>query len=210
MRGVACGDRCYPAWQRLTLIGVGTVLTLMPVGCAYRELSTPTVLESLRPAVALFGSGTLTTPNTTSKAITYNTALAPVGAAMTATIIPSSDNSTTAEFTVSGLLPTRGYSVYAHTKACGTTPDAAGPRFQNHRDPAASNNSRYPTPSNEIWLDVHTDAAGAGTSRTTVPFILTDRVPRSIMVHDATQAPTSPGQAVKAGTRVACLTLSIR
>ncbi|MGH3709380.1 MAG: superoxide dismutase [Pseudonocardiaceae bacterium] len=212
MRGTLCGDRSHTAWRRLTLVGVGAALTLMPAGLAYQGLSTPTVLESLRPAVVLVGSGTLTTPNTTSKAITYNVDLAPVGAAMTATLSPSSDKSTTVEFTVSGLLPGQGYSVYAHIKACGATPDAAGPRFQNRQDSvrAPSTNSRYPDLSSEIWLDVHTDSAGAGTSRTTVPFVLTDRVPHSIMMHDATQTPTSPGQAVKAGARVACLTLSIQ
>jgi superoxide dismutase, Cu-Zn family len=221
MRGVTRSDRPGTAWQRLTLIGVGAVLTLMPAGVPYRGLGTPTVAgtrmvaEIGRPTVVLFGSGTLTTPNTTSKAITYNISLAPVGAAMTAIIRSSSDESTTAEFTVSGLLPTQGYAVYAHTRACGSTPDAAGPRFQNREDSAVaprtpSDNSRYPNLNNEIWLDVHTDVAGAGTSRTTVPFILTDRLPRSIMVHDATRSPANPGQAVTAGARVACLTLSIR
>jgi superoxide dismutase, Cu-Zn family len=163
--------------------------------------------------VSLFGSGTLTTPSSTSKAITYNPDLAPVGAALTAALIPSSDGSTTAELTVSGLLPNRGYAVHAHTKACGATGEAAGPHFQNHGDPAAtpqapSTNPEYANPRNEIWLNVRTDTAGAGTSRTTVPFVLTDRVPGSIVVHEAMQTSTGPGEAGQAGARIACLTLS--
>jgi superoxide dismutase, Cu-Zn family len=173
------------------------------------------VHESPKAVVLLFGSGTLTTPNPTSKAITYDPDLAPIGAAMTATIRPSSDKSTTAEFTVSGLLPHQGYAVYAHTNACGADPEAAGPRFQNRRDPAPiphapSSNPRYADPSNEIWLDVHTDIVGAGTSRTSVPFILTDRAPGSVVVHELMQTPTEPGHAANAGARIACLTLSKR
>ncbi|MGH3769786.1 MAG: superoxide dismutase [Pseudonocardiaceae bacterium] len=167
------------------------------------------------PIVSLFGGGPLTTPNPTSKATTYNPGLAPVGATITAALISSSEGSTTAEFTASGLLPDRGYAVHAHTTACGATGEAAGPHFQNRLDPAAtpqeaSSNPEFANPRNEIWLDMHTDAAGAGTSRTTVPFVLTDRVPGSIVVHEATRTATGPGQAGKAGARIACLTLSRR
>ncbi len=208
----------HTAWRRLTLIVIGAVVALIPVSCAYQGLSRPTPplgSESPQPAVSLFGSGTLTTPNPTSKAITYNPDLAPVGAAVTAALIPSSEGSTRAELTVSGLLPNRGYAVHAHTKACGATGEAAGPHFQNHPDPAAtpqapSTNPEYANPNNEIWLDVRTDAAGAGTSNATVPFILTDRVPGSIVIHEGMQTPTAPGQAGQAGARIACLTLSGR
>jgi Cu-Zn family superoxide dismutase len=165
--------------------------------------------------VSLFGSGTLTTPGPTSKAITYNPQLAPVGAAVTAVLTSSSDGTTTAELTVSGLLPNRSYAVHVHTKECGATGEAAGPHYQNQMDPAAtpqapSTNPEYANPRNEIWLDVRTDAAGAGTSRTTVPFAFTNRVPGSIVIHEAMQTSTGPGQAGQAGARIACLTLSGR
>jgi superoxide dismutase, Cu-Zn family len=174
-----------------------------------------TASENLKSQVFLFGSGTLTTPNPTSKAITYDPDLAPPGAAMTASLIPSPDGSTRAELTVFGLLPNRGYAAHAHTKACGTAADAAGPHFQNHLDPAAkpqapSTSPRYANPNNEIWLDVRTDDTGAGTSSTTVPFIFTDRVPGSIVVHEGTRTLTDPGNAGKAGARIACLTLAER
>lgn len=218
MRGFFRGDQSHTMWRRLVIIVAGAVLTVTPLGCAYRGLSMPTPSAGNSGpvhAVSLFGSGTLTTPNPTSKAITYNPGLAPVGAAVTAALIPSSDGSTRGELTVSGLLPNRGYAAHAHTKACGATGEDAGPHFQNHVDPAAtpqapSTNPEYANPRNEIWLDVRTDAAGAGTSRTTVPFVFTDRTPGSIVIHEAMQTSTGPGQAGQAGARIACITLSGR
>jgi Cu-Zn family superoxide dismutase len=158
---------------------------------------------ALRPVV-LFGSGTLTTPNATSKAITYDPDLAPIGAAMTATVTPTSEGST-ADVTVFGLVPNRGYVVFAHTKACGSTASVAGARFHYRPDPAvlsrmAPTESERANPVNEISLNVRTDATGAGTSRTTVPFIPTDLAPASMVVHDETQR----------NVRLACLTLSAR
>jgi Cu-Zn family superoxide dismutase len=198
------------------LLIVGTVMA--PIGCAYQGISMPThaaFVESPDSAVAVFGSGTLTTPNPTSQAITYDPDLAPIGAAMTASLIPSPDGSTRAELTVSGLLPNRGYAAHANINACGVAPEAAGPRFQNHLDPAAtprtpSTNPRYANPNNEIWLDVRTDSAGAGTSSSTVPFVLTYRAPRSIVMHEAMRTSSDPGHAGNAGARIACLTLAER
>ena len=206
------------AWRRFMAIVIGAVLIATPLGCAYRGVGAVTpaaAYASPKPAPLLFSSDTLTMPSPASKAITYSRDLAPIGAAMTVAMTPSSDGSTRAEFAVSGLLPNRGYAVHAHTKACGANGDAAGPHFQNHIDPAAtpqapSSNPEYATPSNEIWLDVRTDATGAGTSRTTVPFVLTDRAPDSIVVHEAMQTATDPGHAGKAGARLACLTLAGR
>jgi Cu-Zn family superoxide dismutase len=213
MREILRTDRSHHDWRRSTLVGIGAVLVLMPIGGAHRGPGTftPARYDSLRSTV-VFGSGTLTTPSSKSKAISYNPDLAPIGAAMTATVIPTSEGST-AELTVFGLLPNRSYMTYAYTKACGATADAAGRRFQNHLDPAAraqapSTNPEYANPENEIWLAVRTDAAGAGNSRTTVPFVLSDRTPGSFVVHDAVLSPTKDEGTV--GARVACLTLSRR
>jgi Cu-Zn family superoxide dismutase len=203
--------------RQLTIIAAGVVLAVTPAGCAYRGISMPSPSAGNpgpAPKVSLFGNGTLTPAGPTAKAITYNPSLAPTGAAVTAIVVPSSNGSTRATLTVSGLLPNRGYAVHAHTEACGATGEAAGAHFQNHEDPAAtpqapSTNPEYANPKNEIWLDVHTDATGAGTSSTTVPFVFTDnRVPGSIVVHEATQTSTAPGQAGEAGARIACLTLA--
>ena len=198
--------------HRLTLAVVAaTAVALTSIGCS----SAPHSLVAggiPKSAVVLQGTGTLTAPNPTSLAVSYNPAAAPIGAELTATIGRLTD-STVAEVAVSGLLPNRGYAVHAHSKACGATGDAAGPHFQNRLDPAAtpqapSTNPDYANPSNEFWLDLRTDAAGAGTSHTTVPFTFTDRAPGSIVVHEAMMTATAPGQAGQAGSRLACLTLS--
>ncbi|MGH3694435.1 MAG: hypothetical protein ACRDRX_10710 [Pseudonocardiaceae bacterium] len=209
-------DRSHTARRWSTLIGVGTVLALTPIGDPYLGLSTPMTLawyESARTEV-LFGSGTLTMPNSTSKAITYDPRLAPIGAAMTATIIPTSEGST-AELTVLGLVPNRSYAVSAHTKACGTNANTAGTRFHFSPDPApraptTSSDPELAEPEGEISLQVRTDAAGTGTSRIALPFTLTDRVPGSMVVSDGTPGTTDPDQAGKARARIACLTLSRR
>ncbi|MGH3550310.1 MAG: superoxide dismutase [Pseudonocardiaceae bacterium] len=193
--------------RRLTLATVIAVVALTPAACAYKGLS-----MAAQSAVTLHGDGALTEPNATSTAMTYNTALAPVGSRLNVVFNPS-DETTNAQLTVSGLLPNRGYAVHAHTNACATDPAVDGPHYQNRVDPTAtpqkpSTNPEYANPSNEIWLDVRTDATGSGTSRASVPFVFTDRGPGSIVVHEGMQTETGPGQAGTAGARIACLTLS--
>ncbi|MBV8997281.1 MAG: superoxide dismutase family protein [Pseudonocardiales bacterium] len=163
-------------------------------------------------AVTLQGAGALAPATRSSTADTYNPALAPAGARVSATMTPSGDT-TTVELTVSGMLPNRGYAVHAHTNVCGDTGVAAGPHYQNRIDPAAtpqkpSSNPEYANPRNEIWLDVRTDSTGSGTTRTTVPFVFADRGPGSIVVHEAMETATAPGKAGQAGARIACVTLA--
>ncbi len=209
-----------PMRRRLRLVTVTAILALMPMACAYNGLSMPAVT-----AMTLHGDGTLTqptpesasTPNTGTLAYTYNPTSAPQGARLAVVMAPS-DESTNAELTVSGLLPNRGYAVHGNVNACSPNPAAEGPLYQNRVDPAVnptsisgetSTNPEYANPRNEVWLDVHTDGAGSGTSRTAVPFVFTDRGPGSIVVDDATDTPTALGQAAKGGgARAACLSLS--
>ena len=196
-----------PMRRRLTLATVIALLALTPTACAYKGLT-----MAAQSAVTLHGEGALTEPTATSTADTYNPALAPVGSRLKVALNPSNET-TNAELTVSGLLPNRAYAAHAHTHACGADPAAAGPHYQNSIDPAAtpqapSTNPEYANPRNEIWLDVRTDATGSGTSRTTVPFVFTDRGPGSIVVHQGMQTETAPGRAGEAGARIACLTLS--
>jgi Cu-Zn family superoxide dismutase len=237
MRGHSWSDRHYTPWtcaqpcmqavtigrpvrRRLKLATVTAILALMPMACAYNGLSLPAVT-----AMTLHGDGTLTQPtpestsrpNTGTLAYTYNPALAPPGAHLTVVMAPSGE-STNAQLTVSGFLPNRGYAAHANVNACSPNPAAEGPLYQNSVDPAvnptsitgeSSTNPGYANPRNEIWLDVHTDAAGSGTSRTTVPFVFTDRGPGSIVVDDAPDTPTALAQAAKGGVaRIACLSLS--
>lgn len=208
-----------PLRRRLNLATVTAILVLMPMACAYKGITLPAVT-----AMTLHGDGTLTQPtpestsraNTGTLAYTYNPALAPPGARLSVLMSPQ-EESTNAELTVSGLLPNRGYAVHAHVNACSPNPAGEGPHYQNRVDPAvnptsvspeASTNPEYANPRNEIWLDVRTDANGSGTSRTTVPFVFTDRGPGSIVVHEAMETATGPGQAGKAGAQIACLSLS--
>ncbi|MGH3936075.1 MAG: superoxide dismutase [Pseudonocardiaceae bacterium] len=197
----------HPMRRRLTLAMVTVAVAATPMACGYQGLTMPAVT-----AITLRGQGALTEPNPNSNAITYNQELAPPGARLAVTMIPAAET-TNVELTVNGMLPNRGYAVHAHTNACSEIPDSQGPHFQNNVDPAASwptqpsVNPEFANPNNEVWLDVRTDAAGSGTSRTTVPFVFTDRGPGSIVVHEAEQTATGPGEAGQAGARIACLTL---
>jgi Cu-Zn family superoxide dismutase len=209
-----------PMRRRLRLVTGTALLALMPMACAYNGLSLPAVT-----AMTLHGDGTLTqpspesaaAPNTGTLAYTYNPASAPPGARVMVVMTPSGE-STNAQLTVSGLLPNRGYAVHANVNACSPNPAAEGPIYQNRVDPAVNPTSitgetsttpEYANPRNEVWLDVHTDAAGSGTSRTTVPFVFTDRGPGSIVVDDAPDTPTALSQAAKGGAaRAACVSLS--
>ncbi|MFR9729021.1 superoxide dismutase family protein [Saccharopolyspora sp. MS10] len=156
--------------------------------------------------------GTLQAPGGQGSAFTYNQAVAPEGATVKATV-EGSEQSSVVNFQVTGLLPNRGYAVHAHTNACGATGDAAGPHFQNRQDPAASpqnpsSDPAYANPQNEIWLDLQTDARGAGSASANVPFDITgDRTPKSIVVHEASNTNTAAGQAGTAGARAACLNI---
>lgn len=186
---------------------VTATVALLPVACAYKGLSMPAA-----DTVTLHGQGTLAPAIRSSTADTYNPALAPAGARLSATLTPSGET-TTVELIASGMLPNRSYAAHAHTNVCGDTGAAAGPHYQNRIDPAAtpqkpSSNPEFANPRNEVWLELHTDATGAGTARTTVPFVLTDRGPGSIVVHEAMDTATAPGKAGTAGARIACLTLA--
>jgi Cu-Zn family superoxide dismutase len=204
--------------RRLALAVAGAVLVLTPMACGRQEPQAPTATPTshARPdPTALTGSGTFTSPDPASKAITYNPSLAPADAAILTSVTPGGYDysSTVATVVVAGLLPNRSYAVHAHTNACGLTGEDAGPHYQNHLDPAAkpsapSTNPQYANPRNEIWLDIHTDATGEGTTQTTVPFGFTDRRPGSIVLHAAPTTTTARGQAGQAGARIACVTLA--
>lgn len=174
---------------------------------------TPSGHEPAPPAPAAWTtSGTLQSPEQASTAFTYDPELAPVGAQVAVTITRL-DNSTAAELNVTGMLPNRGYAAHLHTDPCGPEGAAAGPHFQHQEDPAAtpeqpSTDPAFANPENEIWLDLRTDATGAGSSRTEVPFTFTDRLPGSLVIHAEPRTATGPGMAGTAGARIACLTLS--
>jgi Cu-Zn family superoxide dismutase len=155
-------------------------------------------------------AGTLAEASGGGDAVTYDPEAAPVGAEV-GLVVEGGDTDTTFVLSVSGLQPDRGYAVHAHVNPCGPTGDVAGPHFQHEPDPAAtpeapSKDPAYANPENEVWLDLTTDADGAGEATATVPFTLADGAPQSIVIHAGEMTMTEPGEAGTAGDRIACLT----
>jgi len=162
---------------------------------------------------AVTAEGTLAAAADGSGAVTYNPAVAPVGALLSVAVDDDGDGGTTVTLDVEGLLPDRGYAAHAHAKPCGATATDTGPHFQNTVDPAAgpgrpSTDPDYANPENEVWLDLHTDADGDGHAEADVPFAFVEnRSPRSVVIHEAETTATDAGHAGTAGGRAACITL---
>lgn len=141
-------------------------------------------------------------------AFTYDPALVPVGATVAVTDAEQ-DGATVATLRVTGLLPNRTYGAHAHTRPCTAASGAdAGPHFQFSEDPVTpSVDPSYANPMNEIWLDVTTDANGAGESTATVPWVFPDdRRAESVVLHEKPTA-SHAGHAGTAGGRPACVTV---
>jgi superoxide dismutase, Cu-Zn family len=176
----------------------------------YRSASpSPTVSAEFPPATE--AAGTFLPYQPDALAITYDPAVVPPGATarLTITNLPYG---TDVQLTATGLIPRRAYGAHLHTMPCTGVPDEAGPHYQNHQDPAAtpaapSTNPVYANPRNEVWLDFTADANGAATSTATHGWdFMPTRPPRSLVLHTE-HTHTAPGEAGKAGARVACLTL---
>src|ERR687893_1347165 len=93
-----------PMYRRLTLAMATAAVAVGPMACGYQGLTLPA-----QSAITLRGQGSLTEPNPDSSAMTYNPELAPPGARLAISMIPSG-TSTDVEFTVNGLQPNRGYA----------------------------------------------------------------------------------------------------
>lgn len=150
-------------------------------------------------------SGELAPPDEADDAYTYDTDAAPPGAELEVKT-PPIESGTQVELAAEGLQPNRAYGAHAHVRECGETGDAAGPHFQNERDPkqGVSVDPEYANPQNEIWLDFTTDGQGSGSAIAQVPFMFGDRVPASVVLHEETTA-SFQGEAGDAGARLACL-----
>ena len=195
------------------LVSAALVPAAMITACSPSEQPAPPAATSETPQAERSRTGTLVTPANANGAFTYNPS-APAGTQLTVDIT-SGDASTTVVLISKGLAPNRGYAVHTHTKPCGPTGDDAGPHYQNTIDPAAtpekpSTDPAYANPQNEIWLDIRIDATGSGTSKTTVPFVFTDRAPASVVVHEKETTATHHGEAGTAGGRLACLTVPFK
>ncbi|WP_224390988.1 superoxide dismutase family protein [Pseudonocardia sp. ICBG1293] len=141
-------------------------------------------------------------------AFTYDPTLVPAGATVTVTSAEQ-DGSTVTTLRVSGLVPNRTYGAHAHTQPCTAAAGAdAGPHYQFSEDPVTpSVDPSYANPMNEIWLDVTTDANGAGESTSTDPWVFPDdRRAESVVLHEEPTA-THAGHAGTAGGRPGCTTV---
>ncbi len=184
-------------------VGLGLIGVLALTGCSGALAATPASTSSTSTNAVQVGATFGTDPAGT--AVTYDPKLVPVGA-RAAVSSESGDDGTVVMLAVRGLLPDRRYGAHAHVEPCGDTGDAAGPHFQNEVDPVQpSVDPAFANPQNEIWLDLTTDAAGAGSATATVGWgFERDRRARSVIIHEMGTA-TEPGVAGKAGARPACV-----
>ena len=188
----------------LALASVALTLPLL-AGCSpWEETDAPS-------GTPRAGAGTLAAPGSPGTAFTYDPVQAPEGATMRVEFAATAGG-TTATLTVDGLQPDRGYAAHGHVNPCGPTGADAGPHYQSRPDPMAlstapSVDPEYANPQNEYWLDVRTDASGAGTSSTVVPFPISVDNPGSVVLHEEMETMTGPGVAGTAGDRLACLTV---
>lgn len=187
---------------RLAFVGMFAVVTLSGCGAVATTAIAPAAQTSHDTAVSAtfddHGDGS---------AVTYNTGLVPAGA-HGAVSSASTTSNTTVQLAVRGLLPNRQYGAHAHVNECGATGDAAGPHYQNEVEPQKpSVDPKYANPQNEIWLDFTTDAKGAASAQTTVPWVFSDdRRAHSVVIHEMA-TDTHAGHAGTAGARAACITV---
>jgi superoxide dismutase, Cu-Zn family len=156
---------------------------------------------------SLVAAGTFQPYRSGATAITYDPAVVPAGARARVAITRTATG-LVVRLTVAGMVPRRPYGAHLHTQPCGPTPDAAGPHYQNKRDPKTpSVDPSYANPANEVWLDFLADGSGAGTAVAQVNWTFDATAPaRSLVIHAQTTR-TSMGAAGMAGDRAACLTL---
>jgi superoxide dismutase, Cu-Zn family len=130
----------------------------------------------------------------------------PAGATARVEAVYDSAGDTVVTLHVRGLHPRTEYGAHAHVEGCGLDGAAAGPHFQNVVDPVSpSVDPAYANPTNEIWLDLATDAAGNGVARAEVSWQFPpDRRARSVILHER-HTSDMPGSAGTAGARLACL-----
>jgi superoxide dismutase, Cu-Zn family len=138
--------------------------------------------------------------------MTVYSAAVPTGATAEAKAVYNSAGDTIVTLHVRGLKPRTEYGAHAHVNVCGLDGAAAGAHFQNVVDPVSpSVDPAYANSSNEIWLDLTTDAAGNGVAHAKVSWQFSpDRRARSVILHEQ-HTSELPGSAGTAGARLACL-----
>ncbi|MBA3310831.1 MAG: superoxide dismutase family protein [Nocardioidaceae bacterium] len=140
--------------------------------------------------------------------VRYDTAAVPEGARARVQAVYTAAGDSIVTLHVWGMAANTEYGAHAHTNACGTTGASAGPHFQNEPDPVQpSTDPAYANPTNEIWLDLVTDADGTGVAQTKVPWQFSpQRRANSVIIH-VEHTHTGPTDSGVAGARLACLTV---
>ncbi|MET9529325.1 MULTISPECIES: superoxide dismutase family protein [unclassified Streptomyces] len=92
----------------------------------------------------------------TSSAVTYDLTLVPAAAGIEVEQ-STSPSGTRVTARLAGLKSGHPFGMRVHTRPCGSTPGAAGPRYLRDAD------GRTPGPGDEVRLDFTTDAQGAAT-----------------------------------------------
>jgi Cu-Zn family superoxide dismutase len=189
-----------------------SVLAAAIAGASFVALS----VAAAAPAVAATNrqehmAGNLSAAGTGSSPVSYDPALAPLGAHVSVAVV-GGDGHTQVTLDVARLMPGRSYVAHAHVNPCGATAADAGGHFQNTVDPAAgpdrpSTDPAYANAENEVWLDLQTDGSGAGHAEADVPFTFGTRAPRSVVIHADGTTASDAGHAGTAGARVACISL---
>ncbi|OEV02878.1 hypothetical protein AN216_13765 [Streptomyces oceani] len=140
------------------------------------------------------------------KAVTYDERLVPHGAGVKVTQRADRDGMSVA-VRVRGVAADHTFGVHVHTGVCTADPDAAGPHYQNVRDPEPpSTDPEYANPRNEVWLDFTSDDDGTARSAAWHPWQFRPGEARSVVLHERATS-SEPGEAGMAGERVACFTV---
>ncbi|WP_432091106.1 superoxide dismutase [Streptomyces sp. NRRL F-5630] len=122
------------------------------------------------------------------KALTYKPSLVPAGAGVQVEQRTDGEG-TRVTLRVTGLPAGHRYAAHVHTGVCGAEPAAAGGHYQHEKDPVSpSADPAYANASNEVWLDVTTDARGDGTASATHPWGFRPGGARSVVLHEASAA----------------------
>ena len=139
-------------------------------------------------------------------------ATVPEGATARVHSVATPEGRTIVTLHVEGFTPSTEYGAHAHVKPCGDpAADPAGTAAGGHYQHVPATASMPPThpaignPSNEVWLDLTTDAAGEGHAKAVVDWQFRPEADgRSVIIHER-HTSTADGSHGVAGKRVACL-----
>lgn len=150
----------------------------------------------------------VTSTDGTGGAWTYNSAELPSGARVSVTATYPDNGTTIVTLHLQGAAPSREYGAHAHKAGCtAASADALGHfQFVPNPNPLNPTDPAYANPTNEIWLDVHTNASGNGRAQAVVPWQPASARPMSVVIHEA-HTSTAPGSAGTAGLRLGCMTV---